>query len=334
MRELSTKLDKQLSTSSRWTFALIFLLLFVVASSVASAACVGLFGTEAVASCQEELDKNSRNLEARLALAIALDKLNRKHEALQVLDQGLVIFGGDTASKSILEERRWILQQQPNTVSDATTKVSIIKCTTLTGTTALKACNAGLSQLPENTELLVGKGDALLSLSPPGVIAALGSYNEALAIDPTNKAVKRKLDDTELLRQQAVSNCMKDTGGAALTACKLGLLDGAFDEAAIRARRGDLLVSMNQDEDALGEYRLAFKLDPDNSAARHAIDRLMAAKEVPEPLPSLSSRSPVSPPPPPPPPSKPATPRAQKKPARPEPVVIFSNAPVASGITY
>jgi tetratricopeptide (TPR) repeat protein len=310
----------------------------------AVAACIGSTGEVAVAACRSELTTNPRNLEVRLALSTALHRSGKKDEALKVLDEGLAIFRGDEASRSVLEEKRWIIQQQRDTApaSNAAIRVKIIKCTTLKGAAALKACDEGLESQPDNPDLLAGRGDALLGLSPPNVIDAIGSYRKALATGPADVALKQKLARAESARQKIVSECMDGRGSSALAACDRGLLKGATDEAAIHARRGDLLVAMKQESRALGAYRSAQRLDPGNAAVRRAIGELTAATQqasaapAPKPKPKSEPRQ---------------APTAQAEPvkrAAPEPVLPpvpdapappalargFSNAPLSPGVTY
>ena len=312
----------ELTKGPHWAFLLAFLLLFTTSSSVVLSACIGSVGEVAVNACQQELGSSPRNLKVRLALATALDRLGRQDEAIKVLDQGLVLFSSDESTKSVIEEKIWTIQREKRSSggSSASAKIKIIKCTTLKGSSALKSCDEGLKILPNNIELLAGKGDVLLDLSPPKVIEAISVYKKALVIVPENQEIKQKLAHAESVRQQSVSDCMKGRGSAALAACDSGLLKGASDEATIHARRGDLLVAMNRDKKALDAYRVAQRLEPGNSVVKRAINSLIVVEQKP-----------------PPPREAPKAPKAPKAPEVSEPPVlvrVFSNTPLSIGVTY
>ncbi|MCF6250460.1 MAG: tetratricopeptide repeat protein [Methylococcaceae bacterium] len=300
-------------TLSHDKLLLVFLVLFVFAPTTLFAACVGAVGENAVNSCRQELGTNPYNLEARLALATTLDKLGRKAEAIKVLNQGMPLFQDDAVSKSTLEEKRWVIQQQrgKRSTSNAAVRVKIIKCTKLKGKTALKACDEGLLRQPENTDLLVGRGKALLDLAPPKVIDAIYSYKKALSIAPSNQDIKRKLEYAENIRQISVSACMKKSGKAALSACNRALLKGAIDEASIQARRGKLLAAINSDKKA----SVAKRLKTNNKPVKQANSQIITVKQ--------NSSRPLS-----------SSPSSQITNAPPVVARTFSNAPLLSGITY
>lgn len=295
---------------------LALVVLIAVGPATVFAACIGAVGEKAVNACQLEINSDPHDIEARLALAKALDKLGRKDEAVKVLDQGINLFRDDAVSRSTLEEKRWIIQQQgKRKANDVTVRVKIIKCTKLKGATALKACDEGLRRQPENLVLLAGRGDALLDLAPPKVIDAIKAYKKALLIAPSNQDVKRKYEHAEYVRQKSVSSCMKKTGKAALAACDRALLKGTTDEASIQARRGDLLIEMSRDKKALNAYRVAQRLEPGNAKVKQAISRLTAVKQKPSQPPLL--------------PTPQLTVSNVSEVAR-----TFSNAPLSPGITY
>ncbi len=296
--------------------------LIAVGPATVFAACIGAVGEKAVNDCKLEISADPHDIDARLALATALVKLGRKDEAVKVLNQGLILFQDDVVSRSTLEEKRWIIQQQSKRpVNNVTVRVKIIKCTKLKGVTALKACDEGLRLQPDNLVLLAGRGEALLDLNPPKVIDAIKAYKKALLIAPSNQDIKRKYEHAEYARQKSVSSCMKKTGKAALAACDRALLKGAADEASIQARRGDLLVAINRDKKALNAYRVAQRLEPGNAAVKQAISQLTAVKQKP----SLSVR-----------PSQPSIlpPPQLTVSNTPEVTRTFSNAPLSPGITY
>jgi tetratricopeptide (TPR) repeat protein len=303
-------------------YLLVLIVLIAAGPATVFAACTGTVGEKAVNDCQLQISADPHDIKARLALATALDKLGRQDEAVKVLDQGINLFRDDAVSRSTLEEKRWIIQQQgKRQANDVTTRVNIIKCTKLKGTAALKACNDGLRNQPENLALLTGRGKALLDQSPPKVIDAIKAYKKALSIAPSNQDIKRELEHAEYIRQKSVTSCKKKSGKSALAACNRGLMKGASDEALIQTRRGELLITLNREKEALKAYRVVQQLEPGNAAAKQAISQLTAANQKPSPSVQTSLSSTSSPP-------------QSNVSIAPAVAHTFSNAPLAPGVTY
>jgi tetratricopeptide (TPR) repeat protein len=285
-------------------FAWLLVTLFV--PRIVFAACLTAGGEQAVRECRQELDQEPRNLQLRYRLADSLKKLGKKNEAVLVLKQGMSLYPGDAIAQSELEERISFAERENDlaaTGNDAQTSVNVILCRSSGN---LEACNKGLEKLPDNIDLLVGKGNALLGLDPPKVIDAINVFRKALSVDSKNQAARTQLAVADKMRQRKIDECMNTMGWAGYKACRAGLLPGSDDEAGIHVRSADLLRKLGKKDRALNEYQTALRLEPGNSQARQAIDALTAAAS------------------PPPPPTKPPEP----------PPRVSSNAPLEPGITY
>jgi tetratricopeptide (TPR) repeat protein len=299
------RVSRPLRLPGRCLLALTLLLAFAAPWNARAADCDGVGG---IATCRQQLARDPGNIDLRFALADAFNRLKRHKEAVAVLQQGLAFKPGDeelrhrlSLAKSLLEEQEWIQKKhsalQPSArveQQDTETKLNIIRCKSLKGGPALKACDAGLKRLPDNVTLLIGKADALLDLKriPPAITA----YRQALRQEPHNALARSKLQIAEAKRQALVAKCMKRSGEAGLAACEEGFLKGAKDQAAIDARRGDILLAMNQPSRALKAYRAAHALDSRNRHVRHAIAKLTEPVPAAQKHPQMAQAKKTAPP--------------------------------------
>jgi tetratricopeptide (TPR) repeat protein len=306
-------------------------------SAAGSEACLAASGSTAVAVCRDALGREPRNSAVRTALSNALVQSRNFDQAVAVLQDGVALEPGNGDIKvqlikveQLRDEQRWIEKQKQQRESAPATGMSSrqrveaermqIRCTKLTGRTALEACNEGLARFPGNVAFYVGKGDALMGLARYG--EALEAYEAARAVEPANADIQRAMVKARALRQVNLKECMELTGSTALAGCSAALQKGGRDEAAVRERQGDLLDAAGQKSEAAAAYRAALSAGGGNQGVAAKL-RALGALGAGNPQPGQTALKPVAvvqkPAPAPPAPAvrKPQAPPAPTVPVRP-----------------
>jgi len=141
-----------------------------------------------------------------------------------------------------------------------------LRCTKLAD---VSACDEALRTKPDNLQLLVAKGDALLH---GGRTAdAMLVYRHAQQLQPNDERIKTRLADAESQRQGLVAICEGTAGIASVDACQAALLHGAADEFALLKRKGALLQSMDRSDPALDAFIAADVIKQDDESVALAI---------------------------------------------------------------
>ncbi len=259
-----------------------------------SASCLSDSGKAAVTSCNKALAAAPRDIAIRFALVDALIEQGKHKKASSVLVNGLDLYPANQEIKdklalteSYLKEQAWVKSRRNKATgnrgkeSSSGFKISMVKCTRLKGQKALDACNKALKEQPDNSDLLQGKGNALLSMELIG--DALIAYRKAQKLNPSDQAVSSRIRVIEGKRRVEVKKCLKLSGSTALKACESALLKGADDESIIRERRSELLLALGKTEkkEPVAEKKpvtvVAAKAKP---VAKPAIEKQQIAKTI------------------------------------------------------
>ncbi len=217
----------------------------------------------AVAAARTALAASPTSLGARFTLTDALVEANCYDEAVHTLEDGESIHPRNSDLQAKLRTTRSLVSEQAyfagKEQAEMAAKVSrnLLRCSKLGD---LNACDEALKLKPNDAEILLGKGDALLKASRPA--EAEQTYRRAKQIAPDNARVATQLAAAQAQRQVSLSQCQKGSGEAALLACQAALLRGAEDEFAIHARMGSLNQQRNQSAPALASYIAANALKP------------------------------------------------------------------------
>lgn len=339
------------------TALLLLMACFFHASGDASASCLSPAVKADISACEQELKSNPHDTRVRLALTNALIELGRHKEAVSVLKAGLEIDPENQQMKTILgleegflEEQSWAEKQRAKRALGRTGKIDYktkrnkIRCAKFKGESALDACNEGLEILPNDIDLLIGKGKALLSLNQ--VSEAILVLRKARALQPSNLKLTKILQRAESKRNAISGQCFRLKGAEALKACNTALLKGAPDEFRIQQRRGDLLSTGKPPKEARKAYEEARRLKPSTididrkSAVLEGVKKPTPAKKatprsvVPQ-KPALISETGLA--------SRTALKTSQDKISGKEltalpPVsaagIVYSNAPIKPGVTH
>jgi tetratricopeptide (TPR) repeat protein len=154
----------------------------------------------------------------------------------------------------------------PSLREDARLSNATSRCT---NSAELIACYEALNMRPNDPDLLVAEGDALVQAKRPG--EAVGVYRNALSVGADHAVVNSKIAVAASLRRSLVDTCLTQEGPAAEHACESAWLPGAADEVTLFKRRAQLLQSEDQPAAALDAYMAAARLRPKDRGVAHAI---------------------------------------------------------------
>lgn len=138
----------------------------------------------------------------------------------------------------------------------------------------LIACGEALSIKPDDPELLIAEGDALVQHQRPG--EAIGVYRNASRHGAPSDKVGARIADATTLRRSLLSLCLTQSGADAARACESAWLPGASDEVTVFKRRGQLLKAQGQVGAALESYLAAARLRPQDRSVAQAVIALSA----------------------------------------------------------
>ncbi len=177
------------------------------------------------------------SLPARFELADALVEANCYHDAVHTLEDGKSIHPHSAELTAKLRTTRSLVSEQDyfegKEQAELAAKLSRnrLRCTRLSDA---DACDEALKLKPDDVELLLGKGDALLGLARPGEADAV--YRRARQLAPEDARVAAQLAAARTQRQPLLEQCEKGRDETALAACESALSKGADDERRILAR--------------------------------------------------------------------------------------------------
>jgi tetratricopeptide (TPR) repeat protein len=237
-----------------------------------AAACPFDAQPKPVADAWAALKRNPDELEAQLKVADALIDQGCYKEALPVLEAGVAQRPRSSELQSRLRAVRSMLNEENffeglgNAQEIATFQHSLLRCTQLAD---LSACDDALRSKPDDPQLVVGKGDALLHAGRPA--EAIAVYLHAAGFRPGDEEIRSKLAAAESQREVLVSQCEGTADAAAADACQAALLRGSADEFALLKRKGILLQSIDKPAQALDAFIAADVLKQGDKSVAMAI---------------------------------------------------------------
>ncbi len=243
-----------------------------VAGETAPAACAASRPGVAEIEFQGALNKDPDAVDTRIRLANALSDRGCYADAVRLLEAGVERDPDSRLLKERLRSARSTQSEQGyfeglgHAEEAAKVQRNLLRCRNLAD---LSACEQALAVTPNDHDLLIAKGDALMHANRPA--DAVTSYDKAAAIQPADELLKGKTAAAESARQAFVSRCLGESGDAALAACDQGLRRGARDEFTIYQRKGVLLQATDQSSRALDAYIAAAMLEPADRSVAQAI---------------------------------------------------------------
>jgi len=225
-----------------------------------------------VATPRAELNSQPNSLEAQLKLADALIDLGCYKDAVPVLEAGLAQRPRSGELQSRLRAVRSMLNEEHffeglgNAQETAKFQHDQLRCTKVGD---VGACDDALRTKPNDPQLTVAKGDALLHSGRSA--DALLVYRHARELLPADEAIKAKISDAESQRQALVQQCEGTADAAAVDACQAALLHGTPDEFVLLKRKGILLQSMDRADAALDAFIAAEVIKQDDQSVSLAV---------------------------------------------------------------
>lgn len=233
--------------------------------------------SEAALAASKALERDARDLPARLKVADALMADGCVDDAVHVLEEGEALHGRNAQLQSQLREARSMLREQTyfeglNRAEEAA-KLShnLLRCTRLGD---IEACDQALARQPDDSQVQLAKADALLQAKRPG--EALSAYRRAHELNPGDAGIEQKIAAAQAQRRAFLDSCQNGTGQSALQACQGALVPGNDYEFAVRKRIGMLLQASNQPAAALDSYIAANMLQQGDRSVALAIIALSA----------------------------------------------------------
>jgi Flp pilus assembly protein TadD len=233
-----------------------------------------------IAALKTALQRAPNQLGKRLELANLLEKAGCYDEAVHFLDEGkkynpynpTLLFSLRRARNKAEEEHH--REDIDRAEASARLNRKMERCTR---EHEVAACDEVLSQQPNNTKILIAKGDALLKAHRPA--EASKAYTRASELAPNNAALTGKLQALQAQHRALLKRCTDGDGDAALQACKSVLVRGAANEFDITVRMALLQLSTNQASPALDSYIAANSLRHGDKGVALAILALLQSTQ-------------------------------------------------------
>jgi tetratricopeptide (TPR) repeat protein len=265
--------------------AALLLLALLTLSRVAVAAsestCVkGAQQNSDIAARKTVLQRSPTLLGTRIELANLLEKAGCYDEAVHVLEEGQKYNPLNPTLQFSLRRARNMVKEEHHLegVDQAEASVRLNrKMERCTGEGEVAACDEVLSQQPNNTKILIAKGDALMKAHRGA--EAWKAYVRASELAPNDTALSAKMQTLRSQRQALVKRCTDGDGDAALQACKSVLVKGAPNEFELTVRMGLLQQSSNQASQALDSYIAANSLRHGDKGVALAILALLQSTQ-------------------------------------------------------
>jgi tetratricopeptide (TPR) repeat protein len=265
--------------------AALLLLTLLASSRVAVAAsestCVnGGQENKDIAARKTVLQRSPTLLGTRIELANLLEKAGCYDEAVHLLEEGQKYNPLNPTLQLSLRRARNMVKEEHHLedVDQAEASVRLNrKMERCTREGEVAACDEVLSQQPNNTKILIAKGDALMKAHRGA--EAWKAYIRASELAPKDTALSAKMQALRSQRQALVKRCTDSDGDAALQACKSVLVKGAANEFEITVRMALLQQSTNQASQALDSYIAANSLRHGDKGVALAILALLPSTQ-------------------------------------------------------
>jgi cytochrome c-type biogenesis protein CcmH/NrfG len=171
------------------------------ARALARASCQSGRQSQAVTDATDALEREPNDLGPQLRLADALVDQGCYQEALDALEATQRAFPRNSELSGKLRDVRSLVTEQTyiegltQAAEGAKLQRNQLRCTRLADVTA---CDDALKSKPDDEQLLLAKGDALMQGNRPA--DALAAYRHASQLKPADEAVKTKLAAAEALQ--------------------------------------------------------------------------------------------------------------------------------------
>lgn len=239
-------------------------------------ACAAATMQPALVSARESLQRAPDALKPRLGLADLLAEAGCYEDAVHVLEDGIATHARSDELQTRLRTVRSLISERQffdgldKAELEAKLSRNVLRCTRFAD---VDACDQALAMKPDDTAVLLARGDALLKAQRP--LEALDAYRRVAALDPANADATAKANAAQAMRRAIEERCISAEGEAALGACRSILARGAANEFDLLRRIGVLQQAANQPSQALDTYIAANSIRRGDKAVALAIVALV-----------------------------------------------------------
>jgi tetratricopeptide (TPR) repeat protein len=250
---------------SRAIATLALVVVWAASSRAAHADGTACQATPAVSTARAALTASRESLAARFGLADALAEAKCFHDAVHTLEEGLALHPRSTELQTRLRNARSLVSEQEffagKDEAELAARVSrnLLRCNRLA---ELAACEEALKLKPNDADIHLAQGDALLKAERPGEAEA--AYRRATEIRPGDARAMAQLTLARSQRKSLLIRCLERSDDLALAACQGALSPGSEEEFQVHARLATLHQQRNQSAAALGAYIAAQALKPED----------------------------------------------------------------------
>jgi predicted Zn-dependent protease len=214
------------------------------AEALTRASCQAAKHSQAVTTATATLEHDPEELGPRLRLADVLVDQGCYQEAVTILEAGSQSHPHNNELAGKLRNVRSLVTEQTyidgltSAAEGAKFQRNQLRCLRLAD---VDACDDALKFKPDDTPLLVAKGDALMQVNQP--VDAVAAYKHAVEVKPADEALKTKLAAAEALQASAASAAKAASGPATVadttahsTATRLASQGSASERSATSKR--------------------------------------------------------------------------------------------------
>lgn len=223
--------------------------------------CNALKGAAALDACNAALKANPADPELHKAKGNALLGMDRYVESILAYRKTLQLSPGDKEAAATLK------------TAEGKRQNLVTKCVTQQGTAALATCEAALLEgAPDQLKIQRRKGDLLLSMNRTP--EAIRAYQAALAIDPGNKTLTKKI--SALTAPRKVVQVTNTSGGGAPEKPKQTRLKEQPDpkpKAVQSEKREEVVIARHADMPAANEAAAARLVASKDSTSNLAVNK-------------------------------------------------------------
>ena len=194
----------------------------VHARAIARASCLSGKHSDATTDAKAAMERAPDDIGPRMRLADALVDQGCYQEAVEILEAAQETFPRNAELSGKLRDIRSLVTEQTyiegltQAAESAKLTRNQLRCTKLSD---IVACEDALRSKPDDTLLLVAKGDALMQAGRP--VDAVTAYRHVAQLKPGDDAVKNKLANAEALvarTQPSLAGAPDATSAAAVAA--------------------------------------------------------------------------------------------------------------------
>jgi tetratricopeptide (TPR) repeat protein len=246
------------------------------ALSKSDAMCASAARQAEVVAARTELKEAPASLAASIKLTDLLLNAGCYDEAVSVLEASETLHPHNSELQYRLNRARSMVRENvyfeglDRAEASAELRRQQFRCTQLAD---VQACDAAQTAAPDNADIALAKGNALLKANRTD--DAISVLSHAARLSPDNARIASELQSARSQRQALMQKCTGESGESALQACESVLSAGSPSEFDVTVRIALLQQSAHRSAQALDSYIAANALHPGDKSVALAIVALL-----------------------------------------------------------